>query len=593
MQFWQVVRTILRLVRGHRYGMVVVVLLSLCSSLTESIGITLFLPLLQSITNQDVSAYQSIRLIRLLHFNWQPSPRTALLIPVLIGAAIILRSLLTHASNSMTSRLKTRVAHSLRQRLMERIFVMDAAAYERENVSMLWNVVAGETWRFSEAVGLVCNLVSGAGVAMGFVVFLCLTSIKLTLAAMVSVGVISLGLRFLSRSVVRWSEAAVKANAELSEALVDNLDGLREIQAFSLQSRRIALFAERSRKVQQLFFRMEMFSGLTNPISETVYAMLLVLILVLSPNDPSRLPTIFLFLMILFRLQPSVRGFESARSNLCGAAGPVQEMARFIGDGSLSQPWSGTRVAGPLRHAIEFQDVTFRYPLGEVTALRGVTLSLRKGQITAVVGSSGAGKTTLVQLLLGFRHCESGRILLDGVPLDTFDMDSWRHQVGTAFQDAYLFATTVRENIRYGLPSASNEEIEEAARLAHADEFILELPLAYETRLGEGGTTLSGGQRQRLALARALLRRPSLLILDEATNALDSVAESTIQERLEVVGDMTVLVIAHRFSALRNADHVIVMDGGEIVEQGTPDELLQRNGLFARMSRLQSRGQLA
>jgi len=258
----------------------------------------------------------------------------------------------------------------------------------------------------------------------------------------------------------------------------------------------------------------------------------------------------------------------------------------------ITAPPKPVALPQPARGDVGFDNVSFAYPTRpEVLAIDNVSLAVKAGEKVAIVGPSGAGKSTLFHLLLRFYDPARGRISLDGVPVRSADPVDVRARIALVPQDTVVFAASARENIRFGRPDASDAEVERAADLAHATEFLRRLPGGFEAQLGERGVTLSGGQRQRIAIARAILRDAPLLLLDEATSALDAESETLVQTALEeLMRHRTTLVIAHRLATVLSCDRIMVMDQGRIVEQGTHSELVAANGLYARLARLQFEG---
>jgi ATP-binding cassette subfamily B protein/subfamily B ATP-binding cassette protein MsbA len=257
-----------------------------------------------------------------------------------------------------------------------------------------------------------------------------------------------------------------------------------------------------------------------------------------------------------------------------------------------------TRVGGKtfksLAEKIEFEEVTLRYTPDQAPALRNLNFVMPRGSVTALVGSSGAGKSSIADLLTGLYDPTEGRITIDGVDLQKYSLVSWRENLGVVSQDTFVFNDPIIENIRYGKPEATEAEIIAATKAAQAHDFIMELPQGYQTVVGERGYRLSGGQRQRLALARAILKQPEVMILDEATSALDSQSERLVQQALAMFQeDRTVLVVAHRLSTITGADQILVLEQGEIVERGTHQELLNRGERYTHYWQLQGRGEVA
>jgi ATP-binding cassette subfamily B protein len=277
-------------------------------------------------------------------------------------------------------------------------------------------------------------------------------------------------------------------------------------------------------------------------------------------------------------------------STASGAAERLFEILRV--KSAIAGPAVPRPLPVPARGDVSFENVSFAYPTRpDALAADGVTLAVRAGEKVAIVGPSGAGKSTLFHLLLRFYDPASGTISFDGVPIKAADPRELRSRMALVPQDSVVFAATARENIRFGRPEADDAEVERAADLAHATEFIRRLPGGFDAQLGERGVTLSGGQRQRIAIARAILRDAPLLLLDEATSSLDAESETLVQTALEeLMRHRTTRVIAHRLATVLSCDRIMVMDQGRIVEQGTHAELVAANGLYARLARLQFEG---
>ena len=277
--------------------------------------------------------------------------------------------------------------------------------------------------------------------------------------------------------------------------------------------------------------------------------------------------------------------------DLLRAAGATERLMELLDTNSPIQSPKNPALAcvSTAGSAIKFEAIEFNYPSRPLqTALTKFSLDVKPGETVALVGPSGAGKSTVFQLLLRFYDPKTGSITLDGVETKTLNLQDLRSRIGIVPQDAVIFSTSALENIRYGKPEATDDEVKAAAKAAFADEFIAKLPEGYDTFLGERGVRLSGGQRQRIAIARAMLKNPPLLLLDEATSALDAESERMVQAALEsAMKDRTTLVIAHRLATIQQADRIIVLDHGQIAEQGTHAELVAKGGLYARLAELQ------
>ncbi|NET53735.1 MAG: ATP-binding cassette domain-containing protein, partial [Merismopedia sp. SIO2A8] len=294
------------------------------------------------------------------------------------------------------------------------------------------------------------------------------------------------------------------------------------------------------------------------------------------------------YLVILFKLLPIITQLNGARNQFANCSASVKMLTHFLQRENKPFMDSGIHAFEGLKEAIRFENLSFAYPGASDLALKSINLTLPKGQTLALVGASGAGKTTLADLLPRFYDPTEGKITIDGRNVREFDMSSLRQSMGLVSQEAFLFNDTIRNNVSYARPDATEEEVIDAIKRANAYDFIMEMPKGLDTPIGDRGVMLSGGQRQRLAIARALLKNAQVLILDEATSALDTASERLVQEAIdELSRERTAIVIAHRLSTIQNADQIAVMKKGQVVELGTHDELLALGGYYNQLYTLQ------
>ena len=582
-------RALLPLLRRHPFALLTVILLGTLASLSEGIGITLFVPFLQSLDSESVSLGNN-RVLTLLSAVFSAFPRETRLwlIPLCIFECIVFRNALLYGNTFLFSSINWRICHQLRCGIFRNLLNVSYEFLEERKTGNLLNTLNGQTWQTSQALSAVAGLITTACTIVVFSVLMLLISWQLTLVIAVAMLLISGLVQLLTRRIVRAGRIAADANAEFVQQAVEGLGGMKVIRAFSREDYEQQRFEEVSRKARFAFMRLDWASAVVGPISEILSTGVLVGIVMMAVRDRAALPLLMTFIFMLYRLQPKIRQLDAIRAGLAALMADVEATMAMLTTADKPYIHSGLLPFLALRQAIVFDNVTFHYHANEKPALTRVNLRIPRGKTTAIVGPSGAGKSTLVDLICRFHDPSDGSVRIDGINLADLDLKAWRGNVALLSQEAHVFNTTIRENIAFGKLGSSEQEIIEAARKANAHDFIMQLPNGYETNVGDRGVRLSGGQRQRIALARAIIRNAEIVILDEATNALDSISERLIQEALANFGrDRTMIVIAHRLSTIEAADQIIVLDEGRILEQGKLQDMVRGNGLFSKMYRLQ------
>jgi ATP-binding cassette subfamily B protein len=511
-----------------------------------------------------------------------------------LGVAALL-ALGTGLRYYLVTRLGERVVADIRKALFARMIGMSPAFFERIMTGEVLSRLTTDTTLILSVIGSSVSIaLRNALLLVGGLVMLALTSAKLTgfvllLVPAVIVPIILLGrrLRKLSRENQDW---IANSSGNASEALLS----AQTVQAFNHQPISIRTFdtvtensfdvARRrilTRAVMTVIVIALVFSGIVGVLwsgAQDVRA---------GVMTPGELVQFVIYAVI-------VAGAVGALSEIWGelqrAAGATERLTELLSaEDTVQSPARPRALPSPVRGEIAFDDVVFKYPLRpSQTALSGVSFTVKPGETVALVGPSGAGKTTIIQLMLRFYDPGAGRILLDCVDIRDISQQDLRSVLAPVPQDAVIFATSARENIRFGRPDATDAEVEAAARAAAAHEFLQKLPEGYETQLGERGVLLSGGQKQRIAIARAILRDAPVLLLDEATSALDAESERAVQQAVEKLAQgRTTLIVAHRLATVKKADRILVFEDGRIVATGTHDALVAQGGLYARLARLQ------
>jgi subfamily B ATP-binding cassette protein MsbA len=581
-------RNLLRLLRPHFRALPVLILLGVLASLAEGIGIGLLVPLLQ-ILQERPQAAQAGPLVEAVQGYAESFGTEARfgLVGITILGLIVVKSALLFSYVGLASRIHGSVFHALRSALIRQLLSVGYIFLARHDQGRLLTIVKDSTWFTSEALWVLFRFLNALCTVSVFALLLLLISWQITLATVAGATVGSLAMWWLARRVRRWGEIRLKAFRGLDERILEIMDGMRVIRMFNREAAEQARFDDYSDSVRRSHVALTVAGETVVPVLELVYAPLFVAAVVVAWYVGVGVPTLIAFLALVYRLLPHAKTLEHARVVLAGHAASVADVTALLDPAGKPYTRSGTLPFQGLQDAIVFEEVSFRYAggLADPPALASVSFQINKGETVAIVGGSGAGKSTIIHLLCRLYDPTEGEITVDGLPLQALDLAAWRGRITIAGQDAELMSGSVHENIAYGRPGANRAAVVAAARQADAHAFIETLPKGYDTRVGARGLTLSGGQRQRIGLARALLCQPDVLILDEATNALDGLSELAIQETLErLAGQLTIIIVAHRLSTIRNADRVIVLKDGHVVEQGRLHELLSdQRGTFARL----------
>jgi ATP-binding cassette, subfamily B, bacterial len=491
-----------------------------------------------------------------------------------------------------------RIVADLRRDVFAHLMRLSPAFFDSSRSGELISRLTADTTQIKSAVGASVSIaLRNLMLFVGATAMMVITSPRLSGLVLLAIPVIVLPLVAFGRWVRRLSRSAQDTLADASAYASELVGAIRTVQAYTGERLANARFSGEVEQAYEAARSSTRARAVLTAIVIFIVFTSVVVILWIGSNDveaglisPGRLSQFVLYAAFaaagLGQLS-EVWGEVSAAS---GAAERLFEILKVKSE--ISAPPSPRSLPEPARGDVSFENVSFAYPTRpDVSAVDAVSFMVRAGEKVAIVGPSGAGKSTLFHLLLRFYDPASGTVEIDGVPIRSADPTDFRRRIALVPQDPAVFAASARDNIRFGRPEASDADVERAADLAHASEFIRRLPGGFDTQLGERGVTLSGGQRQRIAIARAILRDAPLLLLDEATSALDAESETLVQTALEeLMSHRTTLVIAHRLATVLSCDRILVMDQGRIVEQGTHASLVAANGLYARLARLQFEG---
>jgi len=590
-----------------------VVLSNLLFVIFNLLSLALFVPVLQIIFLKDAVSETLVRPVYeggvfnfisyvAESYNYEMNvmsesdPRgTLFFICVSVIIAFVLKNIFRYSAVWFQSQLRMAVVRDVRDKLFEKSMKLPISYYTDERKGDLISRMQSDVGEIEIAVISLLELVFREPIAIIiYLSTLLYWSFELTLFSLILLPITAIIIAVIGKSLKRTAKQGQEQMSILYSAMDEGLGGIRIIKAFNAASQVFSSFKRENLKHQKLITKAFRKRDLSPPLNETIGALVLVAIvwyggiLILDSDSPNSLtgPHFIAFVVVFTQLLRPIQGIARTIADLNKSRASQDRINAILdADEKIYEVENPTDLP-EIKNSIEYKNVFFKYKNEYV--LKDFSLSIPVGKTIAVVGESGSGKSTIADLLPRFHDVQQGGIYFDGINIKEASIVDLRQQIGIVSQESILFNATVKENIAFGMPQATHEEIVRAAKIANAHNFITALETQYDTNIGERGNKLSGGQKQRISIARAVLKNPPVLILDEATSALDTESEKLVQQALEnLMKNRTSLVIAHRLSTIKNADCIIVLSKGVLEEQGSHQELMELKGIYYNLSSLQ------
>jgi ATP-binding cassette, subfamily B, bacterial MsbA len=507
--------------------------------------------------------------------------------------SIILKNIFVYLSLRVSTPLRSKILADFRLRLYNKILQLPVSFFTEQKKGDLMSRMIGDIAEVQNSIFTALEgLVKDPLIIVSFLISMILLSPQLSLFLLIFLPITALIIGKISKRLKKQSTAYSEANGENLSHVEETLGSIKVIKAFTAEERMLNKFIAGNDKLFSLLNKMTLRRDLASPLTEVLGVTVLCTILyiggrfVFSEGHQLTGGDLLAFILLFAMVINPAKNLSTTISNMQKGMGAIERIEEVLNAPLMVEEKAGASVLTGFNERIEFKNVGFRYE--DKTILKNISFIIEKGKTVALVGSSGAGKSTLADLIPRFHDVAEGAILIDGVNIKDFTIQSLRKQMSIVTQEAILFNDTIANNIALGNINATPQGITEAATIANAHKFILQKEDGYDTNIGDRGMKLSGGERQRITIARAVLQNPPILILDEATSSLDTESERLVQDAIvNLMQDRTSLVIAHRLSTIRNADEIIVLQKGEIIERGTHDSLIIQNGFYKKLVEMQ------
>ena len=587
------------------------VVLSILSAVFNIFSFTLIIPILRILFNVDGGSYAFIPWDADVSFKEKAlnnlyayvtefmqlngAGYTLFILCLFLCTMTLVKTACYFGASAVMVPIRTGIVKDLRMQLYRKLVSLPIGFFSAERRGDIIARMSGDVQEVETSItGSIEMLLKNPILSLFYLGTLFFISWKLTVFVLVFAPLMLFVMSAIGRKLKAASTEAQVLWSDTMSQVDETLGGLRVIKAFLAEKLMFRRFEQVTEAMRRKNNRVWIRQASAHPVSEFLGTVMISIVmgfggtLILSNHAIIDAPTFIFYMVILYSVIQPIKDLSKAAYGIPKGLASMERIDRILDAEDTIREAEHPRQAEGLRDALRFEGVCFSYEDGK-QVLRGIDLEIPKGKTVAIVGASGAGKSTLVDLIPRFWDPDEGRITLDGVPLTELSIASLRSLVGYVNQEPILFNDSIYGNIAFGKPGATREEVEQAARIANAHDFILEKEEGYDTNIGDRGVKLSGGQRQRLSIARAILKNPPILILDEATASLDTESERAVQDALEhLMSGRTTIAIAHRLSTIKNADEIIVLDEGRIVERGRHEALLAKGGYYKKLNDMQA-----